>query len=62
MQSLFRIRTRSVRTRTVKWVKNWLAHAKIPDGPVFRRSIGADQIGGALNPRSIEPIFKRVAQ
>jgi integrase len=47
---------------TVKWVKVWLEHAKIEEGPMFRRLIGADQIGGALNPGSIAPIFKRVAQ
>jgi hypothetical protein len=33
----------------------------ISEGAVFRRLIGADQIGGALNPGSIAPIFKRVA-
>jgi hypothetical protein len=29
---------------------------------VFRRLIGKDLVGGALNPGSIAPIFKRVAQ
>jgi integrase len=47
---------------TVKWLKIWLEHAKISEGPLFRRLIGKNQIGGALNPRSIAPIFKRVAQ
>src|SRR6266481_2611216 len=47
---------------TVKWLKIWLEHAYISEGAVFRRLIGADQIGGALNPGSIAPIFKRVAQ
>jgi integrase len=47
---------------TVKWLKIWLEHAKIREGAIFRRLIGADQIGGALNPGSIAPIFKRVAQ
>jgi integrase len=47
---------------TVKWLTVWLKHAKIEDGPIFRRLIGADQIGGALNPGSISPNFKRVAQ
>src|SRR5450631_3538568 len=47
---------------TVKWLKIWLEHAKITDGPVFRRLIGRDQIGEALHPGSIAPIFKRVAQ
>jgi integrase len=47
---------------TVKWLKVWLEHAEISEGAVFRRLIGKDQIGGALNPGSIAPIFKRVAQ
>jgi len=47
---------------TVKWLKVWLQHAGISEGPLFRRLIGRDQIGGALNPGSIAPIFKRVAQ
>ena len=47
---------------TVKWLKIWLEHAKITEGAVFRRLIGRDQIGGPLNPGSIAPIFKRVAQ
>jgi integrase/recombinase XerD len=46
---------------TVKWLKIWLEHANISEGPVFRRLIGADQIGDGLNPGSIAPIFKRVA-
>jgi integrase len=46
----------------VKWLKIWLEHAKISEGPIFRRLIGAEQIGGALNAGSIAPIFKRVAQ
>jgi integrase len=47
---------------TMKWLKILLEHAKIEEGPIFRRLIGAEQIGGALNPGSIAPIFKRVAQ
>src|SRR5271157_5364823 len=47
---------------TVKWLKIWLEHAKISEGPIFRRLIGRDQIGNALHPGSIAPIFKRVAQ
>jgi integrase len=47
---------------TVKWLTGWLEHAKIEEGPIFRRLIGTDQLGGALNPGSIAPIFKRVAQ
>src|SRR6266404_2245615 len=47
---------------TVKWLKIWLDHAKINDGPIFRRLVGRDQIGDALHPGSIAPIFKRVAQ
>jgi integrase len=47
---------------TVRWLKIWLKHAGIDDGAVFRRLIGQHQIGGPLNPGSIAPIFKRVAQ
>jgi integrase len=47
---------------TVRRLKVWLQLADITEGAVFRRLIGKDQIGGALNPGSIAPIFKRVAQ
>lgn len=47
---------------TVRWFKIWLEHAGIDEGAVFRRLIGQNQIGGPLNPGSIAPIFKRVAQ
>jgi integrase len=47
---------------TVKWLKIWLEHAKISEGPIFRRLIGRDEIGDVLHPGSIAPIFKRVAQ
>jgi integrase len=47
---------------TVRWLKIWLAHAKVSEGALFRRLIGRKKIGGALNPGSIAPIFKRVAQ
>jgi integrase len=47
---------------TVKWLKVWLEHSNITEGKVFRRLIGKAQIGGPLNPGSIAPIFKRVAQ
>ncbi len=47
---------------TVKWLKIWLEHAKIADGPIFLRLIGRDEIGDVLHPGSIAPIFKRVAQ
>jgi integrase len=47
---------------TVKWLKVWLEHSGIAEGPIFRRLIGKAQIGGPLNPGSIAPIFKRVAQ
>src|SRR5579859_7200742 len=46
---------------TVKWLKIWLEHAKISEGPIFRRLIGRG-LGDALHPGSIAPIFKRVAQ
>jgi integrase len=47
---------------TVRWLKVWLDNAGISEGAVFRRLIGRHQIGGPLNPGSIAPIFKRVAQ
>ena len=47
---------------TVRWLKVWLDNAKISEGPLFRRLVGREQIGGALHPGSIAPIFKRVAQ
>ena len=47
---------------TVKWLKVWLGHTGVAEGAVFRRLIGSTQIGGSLNPGSIAPIFKRVAQ
>jgi integrase len=47
---------------TVKWLEIWLEHAKIAEGPIFRRLIGRDEIGAGLHPGSIAPIFKRVAQ
>ena len=47
---------------TVKWLKIWLAHAKISEGPIFRRLIGRNEIGDGLHPGSIAPIFKRVAR
>ena len=47
---------------TVRWLKIWLEHANINKGTLFRRLIGQNQIGGPLNPGSIAPIFKRVAQ
>src|SRR6267154_2750800 len=47
---------------TVRWLKVWLEHAEIEEGKVFRRLIGRTQVGGLLNPGSIAPIFKRVAQ
>jgi integrase len=47
---------------TVHWFKVWVEHARITEGAVFRRLIGQTKIGGRLNPGSISPIFKRVAQ
>src|SRR5271156_3072313 len=47
---------------TVRWLKIWLGHAEVNEGALFRRLIGQTQIGGPLNPGSIAPIFKRVAQ
>jgi site-specific recombinase XerD len=47
---------------TVRWLKRWLESARITEGQIFRRLIGTEKVGGALNPGSIAPIFKRVAQ
>jgi hypothetical protein len=47
---------------SVKWLTGWLEPPGITDGAVFRRLIGQAQTGGPLNPGSIAPIFKRVAQ
>jgi integrase len=47
---------------TVRWLKVWLDHGGIEEGAVFRRLISQREVGGALNPGSIAPIFKRVAQ
>jgi integrase len=47
---------------TVRWLQVWLERSAITEGQVFRRLIGKAQIGGPLNPGSIAPIFKRVAQ
>jgi integrase/recombinase XerD len=46
----------------VKWVRVWLEHSGVTEGAIFRRLIGRGQVGGSLNPGSIAPIFKRVAQ
>ena len=55
-------RTAYLSRETVRWLKIWLEHAEIEEGRIFRRLIGRGQIGGPLNPGSIAPIFKRVAQ
>jgi integrase len=55
-------RTAYLSRETVRWLKIWLARARITDGAVFRRLIGRREVGSALNPGSIAPIFKRVAQ
>ena len=47
---------------TVRWLTVWLEHAKIEEGALFRRLVGSDKVGEVLNPGSIAPIFKRVAQ
>jgi integrase len=47
---------------TVRWLRIWLDHSGINEGPLFRRLVGQNQIGGPLNPGSIAPLFKRVAQ
>jgi integrase len=47
---------------TVRWLKRWLKSAAIEEGPVFRRLIGSNFVGGSLNPGSVAPLFKRIAQ
>lgn len=47
---------------TVKWLTIWLEQAKVSEGGVFRSLVRRDHVGGPLNPGSIAPIFKRVAQ
>jgi integrase len=47
---------------TVRWLNIWLEHAGINKERYSGGSIGQNQIGGPLNPGSIAPIFKRVAQ
>jgi integrase len=47
---------------TVRWLKIWLQSAEVEEGSAFRRLLGRDQAGGSLNPGSVAPIFKRVAQ
>ena len=47
---------------TCLWLKIWLEHAGIREGALFRRLIGKDRVGGAMNSGSIAPILKRVAQ
>jgi integrase len=47
---------------TVRWLTVWLEHAEISEGAIFRRLIGQTEVGGSLNPGSVAPIFKRVAQ
>jgi|HubBroStandDraft_1064217.scaffolds.fasta_scaffold30123_3 integrase len=48
--------------QTVNWLRVWLEHSGIAEERVFRRLIGKSKVGGQLNPGSIAPIFKRVAQ
>src|SRR5260221_13804540 len=45
-----------------RWLKVWLEHTNIEEGAVFRRLIGQNLVGGALNSGSIPPIFKRVGK
>src|SRR3984957_1852311 len=40
---------------TVKWVKVWVEHAGIREGAVFRRLVGREEIGSALNAGSVGP-------
>src|SRR6202522_3012091 len=47
---------------TVRWLKRWLENAEISEGVLFRRLIGRDKVGGALNPGSISLILKPVGR
>ena len=46
---------------TVKWLQEWLEHAAISDGAVFRRLIGRGGVGDRLHEDSVADILKRVA-
>jgi integrase len=55
-------RTAYLSRETIKWLKIWIEHGEVTEGPIFRRLIGRNEIGDALHPGSIAPIFKRVAR
>lgn len=55
-------RTAYLSRETVRWLKLWLEHSEITEGTIFRRLLGRGRVGRSLNPGSIAPIFKRVAQ
>src|SRR6202051_779883 len=38
-------RAANLSRETVRWLKVWLKHSEISEGPIFRRLIGRDQIG-----------------
>jgi len=46
---------------TVKWLQQWLGHAAIAEGALFRRLNGRRHIGDRLHEDSVSDIFKRVA-
>jgi len=47
---------------TVKWLQNWIDHARIDEGAMFRRLVGRDRVGDRLHADIIADIYKRVAQ
>jgi site-specific recombinase XerD len=46
---------------SVRYVRAWLAAGRIETGALFRRIVGANQVGGRLSANAITQIFKAVA-
>jgi site-specific recombinase XerC len=46
---------------TVRWLQQWLEHAAITAGAIFRRLVGRGHIGDRLHEDSVSDVFKRVA-
>jgi integrase len=47
---------------TVQRLGEWLAAARIADGPIFLRVIGTDRIGQPLRPPALTDVWRRVAR
>jgi integrase len=52
----------ALEVKDIEFLPDGTGQAGIEEGTVFRRLIGTTLVGGPLNPRSIAPLFKRVAQ